>query len=134
MNYTVKSGDTLREIARRLTGDAESYLEIAGANNIANPDRIYIGQVLAIPDALLKLQVVGGQDIDYVMPGAGAAASSGTNAPSGESGEFIPAVAAPGGLSFFGMKSSTLLWIGLGVLAVVAVWSFAGSESEASDA
>lgn len=54
--YTVVGGDWLSKIAIRaygsnLSGDSlkEAYMKIAQANNIANPDLIYPGTVLAIP-------------------------------------------------------------------------------------
>lgn len=47
--YTVVSGDTLWGIAKRFYGNGNRYPEIASANNIANPNIIYIGQKLLIP-------------------------------------------------------------------------------------
>ncbi len=49
--YTVQPGDTLSGIALKFYGDAsrESYMKIAKANNIANPDLIRVGQKLQIP-------------------------------------------------------------------------------------
>jgi LysM repeat protein len=44
--YTVQRGDTLYSIARRF---GTTYWAIAVANNLANPNYIYPGQVLAIP-------------------------------------------------------------------------------------
>ncbi|MBE5767322.1 MAG: LysM peptidoglycan-binding domain-containing protein [Clostridiales bacterium] len=41
--YTVKSGDTLAEIANRF---GTTVAALASRNNIANPNRIYVGQVL----------------------------------------------------------------------------------------
>lgn len=46
--YTVQSGDTLYEIARRFGTSVERLAQI---NNITNPELIYPGQVLTIPDA-----------------------------------------------------------------------------------
>ena len=46
--YTVKSGDTLWLIAKKLTGDGSNYQVIATKNNISNPDKIYVGQKLVI--------------------------------------------------------------------------------------
>lgn len=46
--YTVKSGDTLSGIAKRLTGDSSNYKAIANQNNISNPNKIYPGQKLVI--------------------------------------------------------------------------------------
>src|SRR5450830_186436 len=49
--YTVQSGDTLSEIARRKLGDANRWLEIAQANRetVPDPDKIKPGQQLKIP-------------------------------------------------------------------------------------
>ena len=46
LRYTVRFGDTLSGIARRF---GVSVLTLARANNIANINRIYAGQVLVIP-------------------------------------------------------------------------------------
>ena len=43
--YTVKSGDTLSGISSRF---GVSYEQLARLNNIANPNRIYVGQVLRV--------------------------------------------------------------------------------------
>lgn len=45
INYTVKKGDTLSEIAVKYGTTVDSLVEL---NNIKNPDLIYIGQVLKI--------------------------------------------------------------------------------------
>lgn len=47
--YTVKSGDTLASIAQAELGSSDRWQEIARANNIQNPDRIFAGQKLTIP-------------------------------------------------------------------------------------
>lgn len=49
--YTVRSGDTLGEIAEEQYGDASRYPEIFQANRpmLKDPDLIYPGQVLRIP-------------------------------------------------------------------------------------
>lgn len=47
--YTVKSGDTLAKIAVKVYGDAHKYAIIQRANNITDPGRIWVGQVLIIP-------------------------------------------------------------------------------------
>lgn len=49
--YVVKTGDTLRKIAKETLGDAERWSEIYEANKdkIKNPDAIRVGQELVIP-------------------------------------------------------------------------------------
>ena len=49
--YTVKSGDTLSEIAKRELGSSNKYMEIFDANRdqLSDPDKIKPGQVLKIP-------------------------------------------------------------------------------------
>lgn len=47
--YTVQQGDTLFSIARRFNSTVQA---IAAANNIVNPNLIYPGQVLTIPDGV----------------------------------------------------------------------------------
>lgn len=47
--YTVKSGDTLWEIAAKLLDEGLLYLDIAELNNISDPDIIFTGQILEIP-------------------------------------------------------------------------------------
>ena len=47
--YVIKAGDTLGAIARDMYGSAAKYTIIAEANNITDPRRIWVGQVLTIP-------------------------------------------------------------------------------------
>jgi len=49
--HTVQRGDTLGRIAAKFYGDPRKYPIIQRANNISNPNRIWIGQVLVIPAA-----------------------------------------------------------------------------------
>lgn len=46
--YTVKPGDTLWIIAKRLTGNGANYKAIATKNGIKDPNKIYPGQKLVI--------------------------------------------------------------------------------------
>ncbi len=48
--YVVQRGDTLSAIAKWVYGDASLYGKLAEANGIANPDLIYVGQTLTLPD------------------------------------------------------------------------------------
>jgi LysM repeat protein len=47
--YTVQRGDSLSRIAQRVYGDSRKYPLIQQANNLSDPGRIWIGQVLVIP-------------------------------------------------------------------------------------
>ncbi len=51
--YTVKKGDSLSKIAKRVYGDAQQWRKIHEANRdiIDNPDLIHPGQVLKLPRA-----------------------------------------------------------------------------------
>jgi len=51
--YTVAKGDTLSQIAKQHYGDANTWRRIYDANRdvLKDPDRIFPGQVLKIPDA-----------------------------------------------------------------------------------
>lgn len=50
-SYHVKWGDTLSQIALDFYGNASDYPKIAEFNDIPNPDLIYTGSTLRIPDA-----------------------------------------------------------------------------------
>lgn len=47
--YIVQRGDTLARIARTVYGDPHKYPLIQKANNLSDPGRIWVGQVLVIP-------------------------------------------------------------------------------------
>lgn len=49
--HTVERGDTLSAVAKKTLGSANRYTEIFEANKpmLSNPDKIYPGQVLRIP-------------------------------------------------------------------------------------
>ena len=51
--YTVTDGDSLSKIAKRVYGNANKWRVIYEANRevIRNPDLVYPGQVLSLPDA-----------------------------------------------------------------------------------
>jgi nucleoid-associated protein YgaU len=50
--YTVQSGDTLWKISEQVYGNGSKYMKIFEANTglLENPDRIFPGQKLVIPD------------------------------------------------------------------------------------
>ena len=47
-SYTVKPGDTLTTIAKMKTGNSSNYKVIAEKNNIKDPNKISVGQVLKL--------------------------------------------------------------------------------------
>lgn len=51
--YTVVSGDTLSGIALRFYGDAFLYQKLADYNKIKNPNLIYPGDIIELPDISL---------------------------------------------------------------------------------
>lgn len=59
--YVVQKGDSLSAIARRVYGDASLYGRLAAANAIANPNLIYPGQVLSLPDVEALPAAAGSQ-------------------------------------------------------------------------
>jgi len=48
-SYTVAKGDSLWKIAVRAYGDGFKWVEIARANNLANPNIIHAGNILTLP-------------------------------------------------------------------------------------
>jgi len=51
--YTVQKGDTLSKISKQFYGDASQYMKIFSANRdqLSDPNKIQVGQVLKIPAA-----------------------------------------------------------------------------------
>jgi LysM repeat protein len=51
--YTVQAGDSLSKIAKQFYGDANAYMKIFEANKdqLSDPNKIQIGQVLKIPNS-----------------------------------------------------------------------------------
>ena len=62
--YTVREGDTLSGIASRLMGDGEQYVALAQENHLLNPDHIYPGQTISVPEQLVSHTLI---DVDYVL-------------------------------------------------------------------
>lgn len=65
-DYIVKSGDYLKKIAKQVYGDEAKWELIYEANkdSIKNPNRIYKGQTLTIPD----IEQISSQVIDETVP------------------------------------------------------------------
>ena len=79
--YTVRPGDSLVAIARRLTGDADDWRALARANAIVDPAALVPGTELVVP-ATLRGGVgdVTGRATDGTRDGAGADAAAGAAA------------------------------------------------------
>ena len=56
--YQVQTGDVLTKIAQRYYGDANLFGLIAAANQLADPNKLTVGQVLSIPDLPSHFDVV----------------------------------------------------------------------------
>ena len=48
-SYSVKSGDNLSKISARFYGSPNHYSKIAAASNIADPNKIQVGQQITVP-------------------------------------------------------------------------------------
>lgn len=55
INYVVKKGDTLTKIANKYN---TTYQKLASYNNIKDPNKIYIGQIIKIPGTLTNINPV----------------------------------------------------------------------------
>lgn len=62
--YIVQKGDTLRGISRDFYSYSKYYDELASYNNLNNPDLIYTGQVLLIPELTALLRYCNDLDKD----------------------------------------------------------------------
>lgn len=61
MIYVVQKGDTLSSICRALFDDGLEYHDLAAFNDLQNPNKIFVGQVLKLhrsPNVLTHLQKV----------------------------------------------------------------------------
>jgi nucleoid-associated protein YgaU len=59
--YTVKANDTLWSISEKVYGSGYNWVDIVKANNIENPDMLFVGVKLNIP-SVKTIIVVGGQE------------------------------------------------------------------------
>ncbi len=98
-SYTVQPGDTLSKIASRF---GTTYLAIAAANGITNPNLIFVGQVLNIPGAT----TTGGGPAPTSVPGGGPAPIALSGFELG--GQVLGGVA---GSTLGAMQSSHMRWV-----------------------
>lgn len=70
-SVTVQSGDTLGSIALRAYGDRMRATDIARLNGIENPDLIFPGQVLTLPQVERRCRRTQYREASYVIAGPG---------------------------------------------------------------
>jgi putative chitinase len=68
ISHKVVAGETLSLIAKRYLGEAARYTEIAELNQLTDPNRIQVGQILKIPDSDSKqeattTELIGSQNV-----------------------------------------------------------------------
>lgn len=66
-SVTVQGGETLGLIALRIYGDRMRALDIARLNNIENPDLIFPGQVLSLPQVERRCRRAQYQEASYAV-------------------------------------------------------------------
>jgi nucleoid-associated protein YgaU len=59
--YVIRKGDTLWDMAVAIFGDGTRYHEIAKLNGIADPNKIYVGRTLKMPENTRAATLPAGQ-------------------------------------------------------------------------
>ena len=68
--YQVQRGDSLWKIAENFYLSGYNWVDIAQANNLTNPNVLYVGQKLTIPDVTPKKPTVTAQKLEKsIAPG-----------------------------------------------------------------
>lgn len=103
-SVTVQKGDTLSAIAKKYLGSASKYQYLAKINNIPNPNRIYVGQVIKLSES---------------SSGSGGSSSGGTVSKPAANSNSV-------NITLFGLQSDTD-----NTLYAAWVWTKANTESYA---
>lgn len=103
-SVTVQKGDTLSAIAKKYLGSASKYQYLAKINNIPNPNRIYVGQVIKLSES---------------SSGSGGSSSGGTVSKPAANSNAV-------NITLFGLQSDTD-----NTLYAAWVWTKANTESYA---
>lgn len=103
-SVTVQKGDTLSAIAKKYLGSASKYQYLAKINNIPNPNRIYVGQVIKLSES---------------SSGSGGSSSGGTVSKPAANSNAVK-------ITLFGLQSDTD-----NTLYAAWVWTKANTESYA---
>ena len=75
-SYTVVKGDSLWAICKKFYGDSSLAYKLATANSIKNPDLIYPGQVLTLPDKNTLMGYAAAQPAASTPTGIGVSAQT----------------------------------------------------------
>lgn len=95
-SYTVKSGDTLSAIAGQF---GMNYVQLAQINNIANPNRIYVGQVLQLKATNVNNNQAAAQPAP-VAPSQPQSTTSTATTYTVKSGDTLSAIASQYGMNY----------------------------------
>lgn len=115
--YTIQPGDTLTAIARRFGTTVEA---LARVNGIADPDRIYAGRTLQLPDPRVKPQPKPPAAKPATPPGAGLPVRA--ELPVLDAGRSPPAPRAPLLPDFLGKLQAGDFALLAGVAVMLAVF------------
>lgn len=56
--YTVKQGEDLWSISEKIYGSGYNWVDLAKANNLTNPDVLFVGTKLTVPNVLPKKPII----------------------------------------------------------------------------
>ena len=155
MDYLIRPGDTLSSIAARITGNALNWKAIAAANHISDPNVIYAGVSIVIPDNLVSAaqtetaqpaavsMAYGGASGSWTPPANVVPITSAKNTapslpsiPGGAVGfpstSSLPVAPGMMGKTILGMQPKTALLLG-GVLIGVVVFLMSRNKNKGDD-
>jgi nucleoid-associated protein YgaU len=66
--YTVKSGDDLWSIAEKIYGSGYNWVDLANANKLQNPEVLYAGTKLVVPNVEPKMITVQNNSVQNPSP------------------------------------------------------------------
>ena len=61
--YEVKAGDDLWTISEKIYGSGYNWVDLASANNMGNPELLYVGTKLTVPDVKARVVIENAKDI-----------------------------------------------------------------------
>jgi len=66
--YTVKDGDYLWSIAEKIYGSGYNWVDLANSNKLQNPNILYVGTKLVVPDVKPRVLTVQSNTIQQLNP------------------------------------------------------------------